>query len=156
MAGGAIEVLLCIWQLIWIPIATCGRTIALWLGLLPYKDISGEVILITGAASGIGRLMAFEFAKRIAKVVLLDIDEKRNEAVAYEIQQLGLTAHGYRCDCSKREEIYKVARRVTEEVGDVTILVNNAGIGTGKNFLECPDNVIQKTMDINAMAHIWV
>jgi all-trans-retinol dehydrogenase (NAD+) len=156
MASGALIVLGFIWQLIWVPIATCGRTFALWLGLVPFKDISGEIVLITGAASGIGRLMAFEFAKRKATVVLWDINEEANEVVANEIQQQGLQAYSYSCDVSKREEIYKVARRVTEEVGDVTILVNNAGIGTSKSLLESPDNLIQKTMDVNALAHIWL
>ena len=36
------------------------------------------------------------------------------------------------------------------------ILVNNAGIVTGKKFLSCPDNMIQKTMEVNAIAHFWV
>ena len=43
-----------------------------------------------------------------------------------------------------------------EEVGDVDILVNNAGIVTGKKFLSCPDHLIQKTMEVNTMAHFWV
>ena len=42
------------------------------------------------------------------------------------------------------------------DLGDIDILVNNAGIVTGKKFLECPDSLIQKTMDVNASAHFWV
>ena len=42
------------------------------------------------------------------------------------------------------------------EVGNVDILVNNAGIVTGKKFLQCPDNMIQKTMEVNTHAHFWV
>ena len=46
--------------------------------------------------------------------------------------------------------------QVKEEVGQVDILVNNAGIVTGKKFLECPDNMIDLTMQVNTMAHFWV
>lgn len=42
------------------------------------------------------------------------------------------------------------------EVGDVSILVNNAGIVTGKKFMDAPDSLIEKTMEINTMAHFWV
>ncbi|XP_062520392.1 epidermal retinol dehydrogenase 2-like [Corticium candelabrum] len=149
------EVLLVIWLLFWIPITAVVRTVSLWLGLVKYKNVDGEVVVITGAGSGIGRLMALEFAKRNAIVALWDINEKENNLVAEEITRNGFKAHAYYCDCSKREDIYRVAKRVTDEVGEVTFLVNNAGIATGKNILDCPDNLIQKTIDINTMAHIW-
>ena len=150
------EVLLVIWLLFWIPITAVVRTVSLWLGLVKYKNVDGEVVVITGAGSGIGRLMALEFAKRNAIVALWDINEKENNLVAEEITRNGFKAHAYYCDCSKREDIYRAAKRVTDEVGEVTFLVNNAGIATGKNILDCPDNLIQKTIDINTMAHIWV
>lgn len=46
--------------------------------------------------------------------------------------------------------------QVKKEVGDVSILINNAGIVTGKKFLDCPDSLIEKTMEVNTMANIWV
>jgi len=46
--------------------------------------------------------------------------------------------------------------QVRSKVGDVTILVNNAGIVTGKKFSECSDELMMKTMDVNATAHFWV
>lgn len=42
------------------------------------------------------------------------------------------------------------------DVGEVDILVNNAGIVTGKKFLDCPDHMIQKTFEVNTIAHFWV
>lgn len=47
-------------------------------------------------------------------------------------------------------------QQVKREVGDVTILINNAGIVTGKKFLESPDTLIEKTVEVNSMAHFWV
>ncbi|PIK38915.1 retinol dehydrogenase 10 isoform b [Apostichopus japonicus] len=66
-----------------------------------------------------------------------------------------MKAYTYTCDVTKREEVYRVAQRVKEEVGDVFILVNNAGIVSGKQFLHLTDEEIIKTMDVNTMAHFW-
>lgn len=150
------QILTILWRLLYGLIVVFGRNIASCIGLRRQKDISGEIALITGAASGLGNHMAFAFAKRNAVVVLLDINEEGNEMVAQSIRQLGFRAHAYRCDCSKREEIYRVARLVDEQVGPVTMLVNNAGISVRRRFLEIEDDQIQKTMDVNALAHLWV
>lgn len=48
------------------------------------------------------------------------------------------------------------ALQVKREVGDVSILVNNAGIVTGKKFIDAPDSLIEKTVEVNTMAHFWV
>ena len=46
--------------------------------------------------------------------------------------------------------------QVKKEVGDVSILINNAGIVTGKKFLDCPDELMEKSIDVNFKAHLWV
>lgn len=46
--------------------------------------------------------------------------------------------------------------QVKREVGDVNILVNNAGIVTGKKFMDAPDSLVEKTMEVNTLAHFWV
>lgn len=51
---------------------------------------------------------------------------------------------------------YSDVVQVKKDVGNVDILVNNAGIVTGKKYLQCPDSLIIKTMEVNAMAHFWV
>lgn len=120
------------------------------------KDVSGEIVFITGAGSGLGKLMAMKFAELGAIVVCSDINEQANNATVVEIKALGARAHGYKCDVSKKEDIYRVADLVKAEVGEVTILVNNAGIVSGKKFLQTEDWMIQKTMEVNTMAHFWV
>ena len=59
-------------------------------------------------------------------------------------------------DCSNREQVYKTARRVQEEVGVVSVLVNNAGIVSGQRLLETEDERIEKTFAVNTLAHFWV
>ncbi|ROL48304.1 Epidermal retinol dehydrogenase 2 [Anabarilius grahami] len=113
------------------------------------KSVSGEIVLLTGAGSGIGRLMALEFARLDARLVLWDINEDGNKQTARMIkEQHGARAYTYTCDCSDREEVYRVANQVKREVGDVTILINNAGIVTGKKFMESPDALIEKSMEM--------
>lgn len=90
--------------------------VAIYKLVVPYqyrcKSIRGETILVTGAGSGIGKLISKKFAKLGAKLVLIDIDEKSVEKTANEILTEGGTASTFKCDLSNREEIYKVAAEV--------------------------------------------
>ncbi|XP_076018392.1 short chain dehydrogenase/reductase family 16C, member 5a [Genypterus blacodes] len=120
------------------------------------KNIAGEVVLITGAGSGIGRLMAQEFAAHGTALVLWDINQEGVKETARLVKEGGATrVHYYLCDCSDKNEVYRVADQVKREVGDVSILVNNAGIVTGKKFMDAPDSLIEKSMEVNTMAHFW-
>ncbi|GAB1606689.1 epidermal retinol dehydrogenase 2 isoform X2 [Argonauta hians] len=124
-------------------------------GSLYAKDVTGETVLVTGAGSGIGREVAIRFANLGCRMVLWDIDTKGNESTAKMIEKLGGTSYQYTVDLSDKEQIYETAEKVTDEVGMVHILINNAGIVTGKKFMQCPDELIQKTMEVNTMAHFW-
>lgn len=61
----------------------------------------------------------------------------------------------YTCDVGKRENVYLTAERVRKEVGEVSVLVNNAGVVSGHHLLECPDELIERTMMVNCHAHFW-
>ncbi|NXT44834.1 RDHE2 dehydrogenase, partial [Pelecanoides urinatrix] len=120
------------------------------------KNVSGEIVLITGAGSGIGRLLSLKFARLGATVVLWDINQEGLKETSRLAKQNGAVGvYSYICDCSKRQDVYGVADQVKKEVGDVSILVNNAGIVTGKRFLDSPDSLVEKTMEVNIMAHFW-
>ncbi|NWI63676.1 RDHE2 dehydrogenase, partial [Todus mexicanus] len=120
------------------------------------KNVSGEIVLVTGAGSGIGRLLSLKFAGLGATVVLWDINEEGLKETSRLARENGAArVHHYICDCSKRQDIYRVADRVKKEVGDVSILINNAGIVTGKRFLDSPDSLVEKTMEVNIEAHFW-
>ncbi|XP_039269089.1 retinol dehydrogenase 10-like [Styela clava] len=126
-----------------------------WFLPTTYKSVENEVCLITGGGSGIGRLMALEFAKRGAVLVLWDVNVKGNEETAEMIRQSGGKAFAEKCDVSNREEVYKMAQKAKGVAGDVTILVNNAGIVYGKDFMEITDEQLEKTMQVNSLAHFW-
>ena len=79
-----------------------------------------------------------------------------NEETATKVRSRGSEAHTYVCDCSSREDVYRVSAQVLGEVGHVDILVNNAGIMSGKKILNLKDEEIERTMKINTLAHFWV
>ncbi|KYN07570.1 Short-chain dehydrogenase/reductase family 16C member 6 [Cyphomyrmex costatus] len=73
-----------------------------------------------------------------------------------EIKSMGKhSVYAYQCNVANREEVLRVAEKVKNEVGDVTILINNAGIGTVKSFLDHSPNEITRIIDVNVMAHYW-
>ncbi|KAM5281075.1 short-chain dehydrogenase/reductase family 16C member 6-like [Ctenodactylus gundi] len=120
------------------------------------KNVAGETVLITGAGSGLGRLLALRFAKLGAILVLWDINEEGNKETCRLAKEKGATkVFAYTCDCSNRQEVYRVADQVREEVGDVTILINNAGVVTGKLFLDIPDHMVERSFYVNAISHFW-
>lgn len=77
------------------------------------KNIEGEVVLITGAGSGIGRLMAQEFAALGTVLVLWDINQDGVKETARLVKSAGaVKVHHYLCDCSDKNEVYRVADQV--------------------------------------------
>ncbi|KAL5014414.1 hypothetical protein ScPMuIL_008684 [Solemya velum] len=78
-----------------------------------------------------------------------------NDATADEIKKNGGTATSYQCDVSSIDDIKRVSGRVRKDVGEVDILVNNAGILYGGELLKMDEKHIQRTFDVNTMAHFW-
>uniref|UniRef100_A0A2K5J061 Estradiol 17-beta-dehydrogenase 11 n=1 Tax=Colobus angolensis palliatus TaxID=336983 RepID=A0A2K5J061_COLAP len=78
------------------------------------KSVAGEIVLITGAGHGIGRLTAYEFAKLKGKLVLWDINKHGLEETAAKCKGLGAKVYTFVVDCSNREDIYSSAKKTTK------------------------------------------
>ncbi|MBW2543618.1 MAG: SDR family oxidoreductase [Deltaproteobacteria bacterium] len=115
-----------------------------------------QKILITGGSSGIGKLMAETFAGEGARVILWSNERIPLEAVAKEFGERGLHCATYLCDVSRPYSIYDTAKRVLAEHGPIDILINNAGVVSGRPLLEIADAEIRQTFDVNALAPIWL
>lgn len=105
--------------------------------------LRGKRVLITGAASGIGRLMAMEAVRRGAEVVAWDRD-------ADALTRLP----GMRTavvDVTDREAVYAQAA----DTPDIDVLILNAGVVSGRRICELPDDAIEKTMAVNVLALFW-
>ncbi len=120
------------------------------------KNFTGQRVLITGGAAGLGKKMALLFAEKGAEVVVWDIDEAGLKRLQEEINRKNLKIHGYKCDISNRNTVYETADRVRKEVGEIDILINNAGIVSGKPFIECNDEQVERTMAVNTMSVFWM
>ena len=92
------------------------------------RQISGKVALVTGAAKGLGRAIAFELAKRGASLYLADIDGGGLEGTARDLAAMGTRVYSDVCDVSQMNQIDAAVETVRRQVGCVDILVNNAGI----------------------------
>ncbi|XP_063219568.1 17-beta-hydroxysteroid dehydrogenase 13 isoform X2 [Bacillus rossius redtenbacheri] len=123
---------------------------------LAEKSVEGEIVLVTGAGHGIGKELALQLAQLGATVVCWDINADNNEHTCRELARMGFRARAFACDVSNREQVMEVAKRVRTEVGEVTVVVNNAGIMPCHPFLQHRPEEIRRIFDINVMAHFWV
>ncbi|MBI4654372.1 MAG: 3-oxoacyl-[acyl-carrier-protein] reductase [Nitrospirae bacterium] len=90
--------------------------------------LKDNFVLITGAAQGIGRIIAIGMAKEGAHIGVADINIEKAEATAEEIKSLGVKSLPIKIDVSKSEEIALAFDRFIQEFGRIDVLVNNAGI----------------------------
>ncbi len=117
----------------------------------------GKNILITGAASGIGKLLAEMMAEAGGNLILLDINEEGLNRFKEKYKGENIHIWTYRVDLTSREEIERVAKEIKRDTGNrVDIIVNNAGIVTGKPFIESSTDEIEKSFRINTLAHFWI
>lgn len=119
------------------------------------KQLRGKIVLVTGGASGIGKIMVRLLLERAAKVIIWDINELKIAETISEFSNKG-TISGFTIDVSNVNQIKETALKVKEEIGAVDLLINNAGIVAGKYFHEHTTLDILKTMEINANAPMHI
>jgi all-trans-retinol dehydrogenase (NAD+) len=121
-------------------------------------NVAGKTVLITGAAMGMGKLYAqLAVQERAGAVVLWDINQQALDETVAELEASGGKVHSYVVDVSSREAIQAAAGQVRAGVGDVDILINNAGIVRGKFFWEHDsEKDIWLTMAINSLAPMYI
>ncbi|GAA2420693.1 SDR family oxidoreductase [Streptomyces mauvecolor] len=117
----------------------------------PYADrFGGQLVLVTGAASGIGRATAFAFAEAGARIVAVDRDAEGATRTAEMSRLIGAPeAWGETVDVSDEQAMEKLAEKVATEYGVVDVLVNNAGIGLSGSFFDTTAEDWKKVLDVN-------
>lgn len=119
------------------------------------KNLQSKTVLITGGASGIGKIMVRLMLERKAKVIIWDINQESIDQTLAEFSNNG-SVFGYNVDISNIAQIQETAQKVKQEIGVVDVLINNAGIIVGKYFNEHSVEEISKTMEINANAPMFI
>lgn len=109
-------------------------------------DWHEQIVVVTGGASGLGRVLVETLAVRHVTVIVLD---KLPYVSDWD------DVYSYEVDVSSRDQVFAVAERIRAEVGEPTILINNAGLVVGKTLLELSESEIRRTFDVNTLAHYW-
>jgi gluconate 5-dehydrogenase len=91
-------------------------------------SLKGKIALVTGASYGIGFAIASGMAAAGATIVFNDIKQELVDKGLAAYKEAGIEAHGYVCDVTNEEQVNDMVAKISKEVGDINILVNNAGI----------------------------
>lgn len=113
------------------------------------KELKGKNCFITGAASGIGRSLAIELAREGMNIYITDINLEGLENVKKEIEEIGVKVFSGKCDVSKFEDWEKIGEDFKSKLGNIDLLVNNAGIAVAGNLLELELKDWEKVFGVN-------
>lgn len=111
-------------------------------------DPQRDIVLITGGCSGLGRELTLMFANKGAEVAVLDIKLPEQSLQIPKV-------HYYQCDVGNRKNVYDTYKLIKLEIGNITILVNNAAIANDQSILELSFDDIEKTIEVNLMASFY-
>jgi NAD(P)-dependent dehydrogenase (short-subunit alcohol dehydrogenase family) len=113
-------------------------------------DLRDRNVVITGAASGIGRACAVRFAAEGARLVLGDLDEEGVDLVAQELGAVGM-----RADVGRERDVRALIDAAQRHLGPIDLFYSNAGIGGPPGGPEASDEQLQHTWEVNVMSHVW-
>ncbi|MCB4756162.1 MAG: SDR family NAD(P)-dependent oxidoreductase [Elusimicrobia bacterium] len=118
--------------------------------------IKDKVIVITGASSGIGKELAFQLAKKGARVVLAARNVQALEEIAGQIEKEGGVALAVPADISQRFHVARLMQRTDIEFGRLDVLINNAGISHRPGIItEIEESDFRSTMETNFMGSVY-
>lgn len=119
------------------------------------KRIEGKVCVVTGAGSGIGKAISERLAEEGGKVLCVDVNEVAVNATVDGIRQTGGIAEAVRADVSDRYQVDAFITQCVERYGRIDVLVNNAGVNIPGVFHDVPDEVIDKTLNVNVKGTMY-
>ncbi|RKE39433.1 short-subunit dehydrogenase [Paraburkholderia sp. BL23I1N1] len=113
--------------------------------------LKNKQVLVTGASSGIGYETAIAFARGGANLILVDINAEGLAAAAESVRTHGVECLTFRADVADPQAMADLAQEVSESVGALDVLVNNAGVGFIGTFIETPVEIWRRLLNINLM-----
>lgn len=117
-----------------------------------YKD---KVVLVTGAAGGLGRALCLRYGRAGAKIGLMDLDAAGVEALSDELAGHGIQALALPCDITDEAACADGVQQLAARLGGLDLLINNAGLTQRSAFVETSTEVIRKVMDVNFFGALY-
>ncbi|HFT7322624.1 TPA: acetoin reductase [Proteus mirabilis] len=117
--------------------------------------LNGKVILVTGAAQGIGRGIALRLAKEGADIALVDLKADKLSDVAKEIEALGRKVTTFAADISNRDEVFAAVEHAEKTLGGFDAMINNAGIAQVKPLADVTPEDMDRIFKINVNGVMW-
>ena len=117
--------------------------------------LNGKVILVTGAAQGIGRGIALRLAKEGADIALVDLKADKLSDVAKEIKALGRKVTTFAADISNRDEVFAAVEHAEKSLGGFDVMINNAGIAQVKPLADVTPEDMDRIFKINVNGVMW-
>ena len=111
--------------------------------------VKDKVVIITGAASGIGAATAEIFAREGAKVVVADFDQEQGERVAEQLKASGAEAFFFKVDVANAENVQQLMDKTLETFERLDVLINNAGITADGWLIKMAEEAWDRVMDVN-------
>ena len=119
------------------------------------KSFKDKVVVVTGAASGIGAAISRRFAKEGARLALLDMDSEAVAHFANDLKTSQADAVAFGCDVANKNECTRATEAVLQHFGGIDILINNAGITQRSAFAETNPDVFKRVMDVNFFGSLY-
>jgi meso-butanediol dehydrogenase/(S,S)-butanediol dehydrogenase/diacetyl reductase len=113
--------------------------------------VEDRVIIVTGAAQGIGAGIVRGLAAEGARVVVADLNEELANATAEAIKNAGGTAIAVGVDVSDRDQVKAMIKRAVDEFGELNVIFNNAGVSKPEAFLDITEDSFNRIMRVNGL-----
>lgn len=112
-------------------------------------SFKNKVVVITGAAGGMGRALCRQFGRAGAKIALLDLHREALDTFARELNQTSIQTLVLTCDVTDEPACQMAMQKITEIFGRIDVLINNAGITQRSAFEKTQTSVFRKVMEVN-------
>ncbi|MEI3606634.1 acetoin reductase [Pseudogracilibacillus sp. SE30717A] len=117
--------------------------------------MSNKIAIITGAAQGIGKAIAYQLAKDGFIPILCDINEEKLLATELELKKAGYHCASYKMNVEDRQEVFHVVERVVKEYKQIDVMVANAGIVQVKPLIEITEADMRKIFNVNVFGMLY-
>ena len=116
---------------------------------------SNKVVIVTGASSGIGKQVSIDLAKKDSVIIMLARNKNNLEKAFNEVSQYSPNSSYFVCDVSNEKQVSSAVKKIYEKYRKIDILINNAGFGIYKTFMDSTLDEIKSQMDTNYYGSVY-